>query len=105
MEEQLTDDQIKELGSKLALMLNAANMPEEEKEAWAALVPEMSIEQIQKLMMVLEANLAEQGFKEMQPVLEEMKEVQAAYDSEVAAADEVAMQKIQALEDQLKEDG
>lgn len=48
------EEDMKELGKHLALLLAAASMPDEAKEAWAALVPSMTLEQLEKFGTMLE---------------------------------------------------
>ncbi len=50
---------------KLALLLYHSDMPDEVKESWIMLLPEMSIEQIQKLLDILEANYMDQATKKI----------------------------------------
>ena len=40
---------------KLAALLYDSNMPEDMKEAWIALLPKMTLEQIDRLLAILEA--------------------------------------------------
>lgn len=48
-------ENLKIQAKKLALLLANSTMPEDIKEAWAVLIPEMTLEQIAKLLNILEA--------------------------------------------------
>ncbi len=56
-------DEIKEIATsleinarKLAILLYCSSMPEEIKDSWIALLPEMSFEEIDQLLAILEAS-------------------------------------------------
>lgn len=50
---------------KFIFLLDNSGMPKEIKEAWASLIPKMSLEQIDKLMQVLEARYLNQQTKDI----------------------------------------
>ncbi|MDO8524816.1 MAG: hypothetical protein Q7R99_04295 [bacterium] len=50
---------------KLGLLLANSTMPEDIKESWLAILPEMSIEQIQQLLDILEAKYLDSQTKDI----------------------------------------
>ena len=48
------EEEMKVIGQRLALLLEVADIPEDQKAAWEMLLPEMSVEQIFKLIEYLE---------------------------------------------------
>ncbi len=50
---------------KLATLLYYSDLPDEIKESWITLLPEMSLEQMQKLLDILEANYLDQATKDI----------------------------------------
>ena len=59
------EEELKNVGERLALLLAAANMPDDVKQAWAALVPKMSLEQIDRFAKALEQQMVSQGSEEI----------------------------------------
>jgi hypothetical protein len=59
-EEVLNDDTVRELlqlrAKKLGVLLATANLPDEQKEAWASLIPSLTVEQVDELTGILEAD-------------------------------------------------
>ena len=67
------EDQLKNIGERLALLLASANVPDEVKEAWAALIPDMSLEQIDRLAKALEGYLSVDEQTQLTALLEQAK--------------------------------
>lgn len=51
------DQSFEDVGKRLAVLLAVADISDEEKEAWTALVPSMSLEQLDRFARALEANI------------------------------------------------
>ena len=68
------------LGKKLAYLLAVSSLPAEAKEAWAALVPKMNFEQIERLAALLERDVAGQDpeFQSLSVAIKAMKEKRIA---------------------------
>ena len=56
---------------KLAYLLYHSNLPEDVKHAWFSLVPQMTMEQVERLLGILEAKYLDEATQE---VNEELKE-------------------------------
>jgi len=69
------------LSKKFVFLLENSGMPDEVKEAWLALLPEMSLEQLDRFFDILEAqylnektkDIDEKYKKELEKVVEEFK--------------------------------
>mgnify|MGYP006865014049 CR=1 FL=1 len=77
------DENIKKVakanGKKLAFLLAASKLSEEEQQQWIALVPKMSLEQIDRLIDVLENQFCAEGFSMLDENLEkELRNVKEA---------------------------
>lgn len=73
------------LGEYITLLLEAADIPEEEKIAFGALLPEMTPEQIDRLIKVLEANVHdnEPNTTELRQKLDAVNEKYAAQEQAI----------------------
>ncbi len=71
----LTKEELKylaqERGRELAVLLHISKMPLEIKKAWITLLPQMSLSQIEKLILFLEEGLSGQITKEVDEVFME----------------------------------
>lgn len=56
-------ESLKMQARKLAILLQNSNMPEDIKESWIAMLPSMSLEQIERLLNILEAKFIDQQTK------------------------------------------
>ena len=99
-------DYLKAKADRLIMLLDASVMPEEVKTAWLTLLPEMNLDQIDRLIKLLEGELAAaiQGAKE-QPENDELivklQEAKKRYDVVMAAADEQALAALSRIEEKL----
>jgi len=86
------------LGRKLGFFISALNASEEIKNSWLAILPQMSIEQIERLVNVFEEKYLQQ---ETQYIDEEFKKVLAEIEKEkekkLNKIDEETIEKIQDL--------
>jgi predicted transcriptional regulator len=91
------------LGNKLGFYISALNAPEEIKNSWLAILPQMSIEQIMHLVDVFEEKYLQQ---ETQYIDEEFKKVLAEIEKEknekINKIDEETIKQIQDLAQKIK---
>ena len=106
---QLTNDErayLRAKADRLIMLLDASVMPEEVKTSWLTLLPEMNLDQVDRLIKLLEDELAAaiKGAKE-QPENDEfivkLQEAKKRYDKVVAAADEQALAALSRIEKKL----
>ena len=86
------------LGQRLALLLANANLPEDVKTAWASLIPEMSLEQLDRLAAILAdslTNASENEFKEFVSAIEQAKATQA---QQLKLAENKALKELEEIE-------
>src|SRR3989339_526180 len=60
----VSDEQFAQIGQRIAYLLAAARLTEEEKEAWIDLVPEMSLEQMDQFAKAPEFERLEAGLQQ-----------------------------------------
>ncbi len=53
------ETEFEEAGKQLAVLLKASSLSDEEKGLWAAAIPEMSFEQIDRFTKILESKMNE----------------------------------------------
>ncbi|MCX6789526.1 MAG: hypothetical protein NTZ42_02870 [Candidatus Gribaldobacteria bacterium] len=71
MNQQELSQEIEFYTSKLAVLLNHLQAPEEVKQAWATLLPEMTIEQISQLLDILEARYLDEQTRPLDEALQQ----------------------------------
>jgi hypothetical protein len=99
------EEQAKMIGNRIGLLLGAASLPDEVKQAYATLIPEMTPEQIDALMKVLEKNIAGAPEIEAQKFVQNLEGAQEKFAKDQKAAALQAddeMNKIENLLDQLE---
>lgn len=91
-------------GRKLYMMLEASSFSAEEKAAWMALLPELSLEQIERLSGLLEKNLMTQIADEFEDVLLKIKAARAKHELSRSALDLQTEQELAAIERELSQE-
>lgn len=92
------EDQLKNVGKRLALLLASANLPDEVKEAWAALIPEMSLEQIDRLTKALEGYLNPDEQAQLVALSEQAKQAQTKFLEQKRATEAQAQKELDEIE-------
>ncbi|TAL49975.1 hypothetical protein EPN81_04195 [Patescibacteria group bacterium] len=92
----------KAIGERLALLLVAADLPEDVKTGFAAMIPEMTPEQLDRLMAILEANISDTSAKQEAELHNAVQNAQAVYESQRQVAEEKAMAELDEIETILK---
>lgn len=95
----------RDYGQHLAEMLAASHFSKADQEAWAFLIPQMTLEQLKKLENVLLADLANQAKPELEDLIVSMKAAEHQHALSVAAIDETAAQAMDNLERDLSSAG
>jgi hypothetical protein len=97
------ENEFKQVGQRLALLLASANLPDEVKDAWAALIPEMSLEQIDRLAKALEGYLSADEQTELFALAEKAKQAQTVFEQQKKQAEEQALKELDEIESMLSE--
>ncbi|NQV88871.1 MAG: hypothetical protein HQ488_00920 [Parcubacteria group bacterium] len=92
------------MGERLALLLAAADIPDEVKESFVAMVPDMTPDQIAKLMQGLEARVGSGENEEVAQLKQAVEKVQEQHEAAVKASEDKAIGAMQKIEDLLKEE-
>ena len=95
------EDELKALGERLALLLAAAPFPEDVKEAWATLIPEMSLQQIDRLVNIIEREVAGELAEELSGIRAQIQGISEKYESEDAKAALQATQELKKIEKEI----
>lgn len=103
MNPQDIEQEAKQLGERLALLLAAADMPDEVKAGFVAMMPEMTPEQLDRLMKVLEANVHDTAVGQNKELGEAIKKAQADYEAAQTASEQKAMSALDEIEASLKQ--
>lgn len=101
------EKQAKMLGERLAWLMAASSLPDDVKEAYMTLLPEMSMEQIDQLMQMLEKNVASAAEIEATDFIENIKAVQDHHKQQVEETQKRAltgMEEIERLLNQAEQD-
>ncbi len=100
----MTDAQyMQSMGERLALLLAAADLPDEVKEGLIALVPEMNPEQLKKLMTGLESKISSGDDIELARLQKSVERVNIEHDAAVKASQEKASKALDHVADLLKQ--
>lgn len=89
-------------GQFLASLLVASKLSDEQKQAWATLVPEMSLEQMVRLATVLERYVDEKTLPEIVELRHKLQAAKAAHDAEIAKINSKAEADIKAVMDEVR---
>jgi vacuolar-type H+-ATPase subunit I/STV1 len=92
----------KRLGEYIALLLEAADIPEQEKIAFAALIPEMEPEQLDRLIAMLEANIQDNNM-EIEGLKEKLEAVNEKYAAQEQAVVDETMKSLEEIEQFIKD--
>jgi adenylate kinase len=86
------------LGERIALLLVASSFSDEEKTGYLSLLPEMSLEQIDRLILILEANIKQTEQEQTDKFKEGVESIQADYEKKRQAAEDEAMAGLDEIE-------
>lgn len=89
-------------GQKLGFLINALNVPQEQKQAWLTLLPEMSLEQIERLADILENQYLQQQTKAIDKDLEkDLSKIKDEHNQALKDLDKQTIDKIKNLSDKI----
>ena len=102
LNQQELEELAKAKGQRLAFLLSAANIDDEQKEAWLTLLPEMSLEQLEKLVDVLEAQYLNQQTKDIdKEFAKDLTNIKNEYDQKEADLEKDTIEKMRKLTENL----
>lgn len=96
------EKEAKAVGERLALLLVAANLPEDVKAGFAAMIPQMTPEQMDRLIKILEANVADTAAGQEAEFGKAIQIAQATYEQDRQTAEKKAMTELDEIENILK---
>lgn len=92
------NEELKKLGEHLALLLASTNLPDDVKDAWATLVPEMSVEQMGRLGKILVGHLSSATQVEFANLAKQLEEAKETHARKVAEAEATAQKELDEIE-------
>ena len=96
------EKEAKAVGERLALLLVAADLTDDVKAGFAAMIPEMTPEQMDRLIKILEANVADTAAAQEAELGKAVQGAQATYESKRQAAEKQTMAELDEIENLLK---
>jgi hypothetical protein len=90
------------LAISLAQLLAASSLPEDQKAAWAALIPEMRLDQLWRFAAVLDASVEQAAKAEVAHVTQQFRTVLEKYAAMQSQADNDFMKGIAGLVEDLR---
>lgn len=96
------EQDLQEFGKRLAMLLKAADIPMDVKEAIAALVPIMTPEQMDQLAQLLEREVTSGVASDLAELKQSMQAVQDEYEASVKQAQDKAMARMADVQKQIK---
>ncbi len=90
------------IGEHLALLLVAADLTDDVKAGFAAMIPEMTLEQLDRLAKILKANVHDTAVAQEAELGKAIQGAQEAYESQRQAAERRAMAELDEIENLLK---
>ncbi len=100
--EQEIEKEAKQLGERLAWLMAASSLPDDVKDAYMALLPDMTPELIDKLATMLEANIADATQIETQEFVETLERVKTKYQEQRKEIEKQALSEMEEIENILK---
>ena len=100
----MSEETSKRRGEALAQLLLVADLTEEERASWEALVPSMDEEQLNKLQVYLSAKLPEELQEIIEETSTELADVVDAHAQRQTEIDQKAEARLDLLESQLNEE-
>ncbi len=102
------NDQLKDLaraqGEKLGFLIASLDISEETREAFLNMLPEMSVEQIDRLIDILEAKYIDEQTKDIdEQFKKDLRSIRTQYNEQVSKADEEALKDLEELENSLSQ--
>lgn len=92
-----------QLGERIGLLLAASDLPDEVKAGFVAMIPEMTPEQVDRLIALLEANVKETIAIEEQQLGRSVQEAQKAYEAARKEEEQKAVNSLKAIENLLNQ--
>lgn len=102
LDQKELEELAKEKGQRLAFLLSNTNIDAEQKEAWLALLPEMSLAQLERLVDILEAKYIDQQTKNIdEDFKKDLTAIKDEYDKKEADLDQDTIAKMKKLTENL----
>lgn len=91
------------IGKRLALLMVAADLPDDVKAGFAAMIPEMTPEQLERLAEILEANIHDSPADQKTALALAMQKTQVVYKTQREANEKRVMKELDEIENILQQ--
>ena len=88
----------KAIGERFAILLVAADLPDDVKAGFASMIPEMNPEQLDRLVKILEANVVSTASTQEQELGESIQKAQSQYEQVRKIGEEKALKDLDEIE-------
>jgi len=95
------DQDLQNVGQRLALLLVASDLPDEVKKSVAAMVPEMSLPQMDQLAGILERLVSDGSNAELESFRAGLQSIQQGFDAEEQAIKKKASDQLDAIKNHI----
>lgn len=100
-EKEQLQEQFKTFGAQLGMLLELADIPQEEKDSWVAIAEEMNAAQFDKLAKYLTSVVPEHHKKELRDFMDGVARAEFDHEKRVEKAGDAALEELAALEKDL----
>ena len=97
------EKEVSQLGERIALLLVASHLPDEVKAGFVAMIPEMTPEEMDRLIAILETNVKQTAVVEEQQLGRSVQEAQKTYETARKEEERQAINSLDAIETLLDE--
>lgn len=92
------EEEAKDFGKRLALLLASANIPDDVKNAWITLIPEMTLEQLDRFANILAKSLGNVKDAAFESLAQSIQEAKQQHDQELKEAQTKALKNLEEIE-------
>lgn len=86
------------IGERLAILLVASTLPDDVKAGFASMIPEMTPEQLDRLIKILETNVLDTATTQERELGQAVQEAQKSYEKDRQEAEKKALADLEAIE-------
>ena len=97
------EKEVTQLGERIALLLVTSDLPDHIKAGFVAMIPEMTPQQLDRLIVILETNVNETTVLEEQQLVGSVQKAQQTYETARTEEERKAMHSLNAIENLLNQ--
>ena len=103
MQDQQTDfkEEMQASGTRIAMLLQVADLPDDQKESWAVLIPEMSLQQLQRMEQYLASRIPKHEVEAAKKFMHDIEEIEKEHQKTVEKINANLEKEISSIEAEL----